>query len=184
MRTLLRYFNAIQKLSEEDRSYIAGLIKTVELRPGESWIAYSSGLGVACVEKGLVKRIERKGKRIEHFFKGGEGFTLMQPRLRWLYIAIEPTTICYVAHEDMEDICNRHLRYNALPNAFMGKEWTHRDNRRQIEEPSDPLTRYQLFALIYPMYLRRLPLKELGLYLEMSPKMVEALREKRSLKHM
>lgn len=132
----------------------------------------------------LVKKIERKGKRIERFFKEGEGLTLMQPRLHWLYIGIEPATICYVAHEDMEDICNRHLRYHALPNAFMGKEWIHRDNRRQIEEPSDPLTRYQLFAQIYPKYLTRLSPKELGLYLEMSPKMVEALREKRSLKHM
>lgn len=180
---LIRYFNVIQKLSEEDKTFITERITIIELQPGQSWIAFSTGLGVGCVEKGLMKRINKKSKVTNRFLKEAECFPLMRPLFQWLYVAIEPTTIHYVAHEDMEQICKRHVRFHALPNGLMTKDKILRDVSVRIERQSDPLVRYRFFKEAYARHVRRIPQKEVAIFLDVSEKMLEAMSKNRGLKH-
>lgn len=107
----------------------------------------------------------------------------MKPLFQWLYVAIEPTTIHFVAHQDMEKICDRYMRFHALPNVLMSKNLIYTNDHAAMEKHPDPLVRYKFFTRHFARHAPRIPQKEIAIFLDMSEKMLEALNKNKGLRH-
>jgi len=184
MSILLRHMNVAYKLSQEDRTYIAGLIKTVEIPAGETW-SIESKQSIGCLEQGLLMKVVRLkyARRIVGIHKDGDSFPLGTLDINFRFKAVEPSVLHYIVQEDVEAIYLRYMRLVGLLARIMERDMGQTRYYLRLHEEPDALMRYQLYTRRYPVLAPRLPAKALAEILMMSEKMVLAARKERRLKH-
>jgi hypothetical protein len=172
--------NAVYKLSEEDRSYIAGFIKTVEIPVGSTWSA-ESRQSIGCLEQGLLMKVARikYEMRILGIHKDGDSFPLGTEEVNFRFKAAEPSVLHYIVHEDIVAIYTRYPRLVGFLFKLVQRDMQWLDYYLSFANEPDPLMRYQCYVTRYPVYAERMPIKLLAKFLMMSEKMIEVARKKK-----
>jgi hypothetical protein len=155
----------------------------VELSPGESWIEHGGGTGLVCIRKGLVKKMLKRPLVISRFMREGEGLTLVSPDWKRVFVAIEPTVIEYIRDDAMEDLYALYPRLQSIAVRFMTKDMIDGRKNTDILSDADHERRYRQLVKYFPWLIVRVPQQDIADYLEMSPKMLEVISNRRQLKH-
>ena len=187
MPHLIQFCNQLSQLTEEATSDLTEILKTKTIQKGD----YLLKSGQVCkhlyyIDQGLAKTFFYKDDKefIMRFFDEGLMFTVLdsyvtQTPTHYMIMALEPTAITYVSHDDMEALCKKHHCIERFMRKLVSIASVNMIGRISEMLEENATERYNNFVSKNNSLLQRISLGDLASYIGITQVSLSRIRTKR-----
>jgi CRP-like cAMP-binding protein len=187
MRSLIQFCNQLSPLTEEATTDLLQILKTKTVQKGD----YLLKGGQVCkylyyIDQGLAKTFFYKDDKefIMRFFPENLMFTVLDSYLtqtptHFMIITLEPTTITYVRHDDMEALCKKHYCIEHFMRRLVSIASLNMMSRISEMLEENATERYNNFVEKNNSLLQRISLGDLASYIGITQVSLSRIRTKR-----
>jgi CRP-like cAMP-binding protein len=188
MNELLYLLNSIHPLTEELREHLIDVLIWRDLLPGQHLLK----VGQVCenvyfVNEGLFRSyyFNKKGVEVNKWFmtKGDVVFAVRSflkqiPSTEYIQ-ALQPSTVGYISHLELESIYEKHLTFNIHGRKLTQEYYMRSEEREEIMRMDDASDRYDYLLDHFSGLVNAVPDKDLASFLRMTPIWLSNLRNNR-----